>query len=185
MAAPAQTSRQPQTTTRPHLTPFTLPTSRHLSRNVHTPMAADPWLIPHARPHINQGLRQAGHSGSVADKLSRAVSLLAAQGVPQITQSAGPEPGARGARATGLSYGAPLPSPPPRTDGQGNSSGAGTIGGTKAELEVEGVGTCRLEDQDVDVAGGHKRRWVPARAQKWPHHHLPNQIRMGSSEPRS
>lgn len=39
-------------------------------------------------PHINYALRQAGHSDSVADELTRALGLLAAHGVLQLTQSA-------------------------------------------------------------------------------------------------
>jgi len=41
-----------------------------------------------AMPHINHALRQAGHSETVSDELTRALGLLAAHGVLQLTQSA-------------------------------------------------------------------------------------------------
>ena len=88
-AAPVHFHRQPQATIRPNLTPLTLPAILRLSRDVHTPMASDPGV----RPHINHGLRQAGQSCSVADKLPRTLGLLSTQEILQITQLAGPEPG--------------------------------------------------------------------------------------------
>ena len=39
-------------------------------------------------PHINHSFRQAGHSDTVVDELTRASGLLAAHGVLQLTQSA-------------------------------------------------------------------------------------------------
>ena len=125
LAAPAHTRHQSQA-------PFTMPAILRPSLNVHMPTAPDPWVTSQAMPYIKQSLRQAGHSSSVADKLTRAVGLLAAQGVLQMTQSAGPEPGARSARATGLNSAAPLPSYSPWPDGQGNSSRAGTKGEKEA-----------------------------------------------------
>ena len=56
-------------------------------------MAPETWVTSQAMPYINQSLRQAGFSSSVADKLNRAAGLLAAQGVLQVTHSADPEPG--------------------------------------------------------------------------------------------
>merc|ERR1712127_554424 len=53
--------------------------------NMHTPIAPDPWVSSQAMPHINYALRSAGHSETVADELTRALGLLAAHGVLQIT----------------------------------------------------------------------------------------------------
>ena len=91
--APAPTRHQPQAASRHRLTPFTLPSTLRLSLNVHTPRPHDPWVTSLAEPYINQCLRQAGLSSSVADKLTSAPGLLAAQGVLQVSQSVDLEPG--------------------------------------------------------------------------------------------
>merc|ERR1719458_2048103 len=63
-------------------------TNLRLTLNMMTPIPPDPWVSSQAMPHINYALRQAGHSDSVADELTRALGLLAAHGVLQLTQSA-------------------------------------------------------------------------------------------------
>merc|ERR1719430_874206 len=63
-------------------------TNLRLTLNMMTPIPPDPWESNQAMPHINYALRQAGHSDSVADELTRALGLLAAHGVLQLTQSA-------------------------------------------------------------------------------------------------
>ena len=63
-------------------------TNLRLTLNVHAPTAPDPWVTSQAMPHINHALRQAGHSETVSDELTRAHGLLAAHGVLQLTQSA-------------------------------------------------------------------------------------------------
>jgi len=63
-------------------------TNLRLTLNVHAPTAPDPWVTSQAMPHINHALRQAGHSETVSDELTRALGLLAAHGVLQLTQSA-------------------------------------------------------------------------------------------------
>ena len=63
-------------------------TNLKLTLNVHAPTAPDPWVTSQAMPHINHALRQAGHSETVSDELTRALGLLAAHGVLQLTQSA-------------------------------------------------------------------------------------------------
>merc|ERR1719211_269901 len=63
-------------------------TNLKLTLNIHAPTAPDPWVTSQAMPHINHALRQAGHSDTVADELTRALGLLAAHGVLQLTQSA-------------------------------------------------------------------------------------------------
>ena len=84
-------------------------TNLRLTLNMMNPIAPDPWVSSQAMPHINYALRQvglclkffcsrslllqAGHSDSAADELTRALGLLAAHGVLQLTQSAAkPEP---------------------------------------------------------------------------------------------
>jgi len=66
-------------------------TNLKLTLNVHVPTAPDPWVTSQAMPHINHSLRQAGHSDTVADELTRALGLLAAHGVLNLTQSAATE----------------------------------------------------------------------------------------------
>merc|ERR1711881_579750 len=66
-------------------------TDLELTINTHSPIAPDPWVSSQAMPHINYSLRQAGHSDTVADELTRALGLLAAHGVLQLTQSAAKE----------------------------------------------------------------------------------------------
>merc|ERR1719237_1238381 len=66
-------------------------TNLKLTLNVHAPTAPDPWVTSQAMPHINHALRQAGHSETVSDELTRALGLLAAHGVLQLTQSAAPQ----------------------------------------------------------------------------------------------
>merc|ERR1719430_1211742 len=63
-------------------------TNLRLTLNIHQPTPPDPWVSSQAMPHINYSLRQAGHSDTVADELTRALGLLAAHGVLQLTQSA-------------------------------------------------------------------------------------------------
>ena len=79
-------------------------TNLRLTLNMMNPIAPDPWVSSQAMPHINYALRQvgfprkyfcsqslllqAGHSNSAADELTRALGLLAAHGVLQLTQSA-------------------------------------------------------------------------------------------------
>merc|ERR1719370_1556452 len=63
-------------------------TNLRLTLNMHAPTPPDPWVSSQAMPHINYSLRQAGHSDTVADELTRALGLLAAHGVLQLTQSA-------------------------------------------------------------------------------------------------
>merc|ERR1719209_1291191 len=63
-------------------------TNLKLTLNVHAPTAPDPWVTSQAMPHISHALRGAGHSETVADELTRALGLLAAHGVLQLTQSA-------------------------------------------------------------------------------------------------
>merc|ERR1719347_695746 len=63
-------------------------TNLKLTLNIHAPTAPDPWVTSQAMPHINHALRQAGHSETVSDELTRALGLLAAHGVLQLTQSA-------------------------------------------------------------------------------------------------
>merc|ERR1719402_1538875 len=63
-------------------------TNLRLTLNMHAPIPPDPWVSSQAMPHINYALRQAGHSDTVADELTRALGLLAAHGVLQLTQSA-------------------------------------------------------------------------------------------------
>merc|ERR1719264_2466961 len=108
-------------------------TNLRLTLNMHAPIPPDPWVSSQAMPHINYALRQAGHSDTVADELTRALGLLAAHGVLQLNQSAakaehgqqqwaGAAAQAYGASASygssyGSSYGyaqpaAPAPQPP-------------------------------------------------------------------------
>jgi len=63
-------------------------TNLRLTLNMLAPIPPDPWVSSQAMPHINYALRQAGHSDTVADELTRALGLLAAHGVLQLTQSA-------------------------------------------------------------------------------------------------
>jgi len=63
-------------------------TNLRLTLNMHAPIPPDPWVSSQAMPHINYALRQAGHSDTVADELTRALGLLAAHGVLQLNQSA-------------------------------------------------------------------------------------------------
>ena len=63
-------------------------TNLKLTLNIHAPTAPDPWVTSQAMPHIIHALRQAGHSETVSDELTRALGLLAAHGVLQLTQSA-------------------------------------------------------------------------------------------------
>merc|ERR1711934_1243694 len=63
-------------------------TNLRLTLNMHAPIPPDPWVSSQAMPHINYALRQAGHSETVSDELTRALGLLAAHGVLQLTQSA-------------------------------------------------------------------------------------------------
>ena len=80
-AALTPIGRQLQAAISLKLTPSTGPTYRRLTLE--------------ARPHINQSLRQASYSSSVADELTRAEGLLTIQEVPKLTQSAVMEPGGR------------------------------------------------------------------------------------------
>merc|ERR1719402_1733853 len=88
-------------------------TNLRLTLNVHAPTAPDPWVTSQAMPHINHSLRQAGHSDTVADELTRALGLLAAHGVLQLTQSAATEPITSGwAGETQYGYGTTAAHPP-------------------------------------------------------------------------
>ena len=90
-------------------------TNLRLTMNMHTPIAPDPWVSSQAMPHINYALRSAGHSETVADELTRALGLLAAHGVLQLTQSAAIQPATTGWAGEKVSsaygYGA-QPAPP-------------------------------------------------------------------------
>lgn len=91
-------------------------TNLRLTLNVHSPTAPDPWVTSQAMPHINHSLRQAGHSDTVADELTRALGLLAAHGVLQLTQSAATEPITTGwAGETQYGYGTTAAQPHPPT----------------------------------------------------------------------
>jgi len=93
-------------------------TNLRLTLNVHAPTAPDPWVTSQAMPHINHALRQAGHSDTVSDELTRALGLLAAHGVLQLTQSAAPQDSsatqgwAGETGAYGYGSQAPRPQPP-------------------------------------------------------------------------
>jgi len=91
-------------------------TSLRLTLNMMTPIPPDPWVSSQAMPHINYSLRQAGHSDTVADELTRALGLLAAHGVLQLTQSAlKAEPAGQGwaGETAGYGYGSPAAPPTP------------------------------------------------------------------------
>jgi len=87
-----------------------------------TPIPPDPWVSSQAMPHINYSLRQAGHSDTVADELTRALGLLAAHGVLQLSQSAAKveatavTTGWAGEQAAATNYGySSQPAPPGQT----------------------------------------------------------------------
>jgi len=84
---------------------------------MHAPTPPDPWVSSQAMPHINYSLRQAGHSDTVADELTRALGLLAAHGVLQLTQSAAKqEPAVGWAGESSYGYGTSVqPTPPGQT----------------------------------------------------------------------
>merc|ERR1719220_497051 len=101
-------------------------TNLRLTLNMLAPIPPDPWVSSQAMPHINYALRQAGHSDSVADELTRALGLLAAHGVLQLTQSAakaepqqvwaGEQVQHQQAAAASYNYSpAPAPTPPGQT----------------------------------------------------------------------
>jgi len=94
-------------------------TNLRLTLNMSTPIAPDPWVSSQAMPHINYSLRQAGHSDTVADELTRALGLLAAHGVLQLSQSAAKTEvttGWAGEQAVDSSYGyGAQPAPPGQT----------------------------------------------------------------------
>jgi hypothetical protein len=96
-------------------------TNLRLTLNMHSPTPPDPWVSSQAMPHINYSLRQAGHSDTVADELTRALGLLAAHGVLQLTQqpcmqsAAKAEPAAAWAGETAYGYGGSVPTPPGQT----------------------------------------------------------------------
>lgn len=91
-------------------------TNLRLTLNMHAPTPPDPWVSSQAMPHINYSLRQAGHSDTVADELTRALGLLAAHGVLQLTQSAAKEePVTAWAGETAAGYGYGQPAPPGQT----------------------------------------------------------------------
>merc|ERR1719319_1413808 len=91
-------------------------TNLRLTLNMLSPIPPDPWVSSQAMPHINYSLRQAGHSDTVADELTRALGLLAAHGVLQLTQSAAKAEASQGwaGESAGFagSYGAPAAQPP-------------------------------------------------------------------------
>jgi len=91
-------------------------TNLRLTLNMLSPIPPDPWVSSQAMPHINYSLRQAGHSDTVADELTRALGLLAAHGVLQLTQSAAKTEASQGwaGESAGFagSYGAPAAQPP-------------------------------------------------------------------------
>jgi len=97
-------------------------TNLRLTLNMHQPTPPDPWVSSQAMPHINHALRQAGHSDTVADELTRALGLLAAHGVLALTQSA-----ATVVQQTWAGETAPYPGydavapPPPTPPGQPSS----------------------------------------------------------------
>ena len=92
-------------------------TNLRLTLNVQAPTAPDPWVTSQAMPHISHALRGAGHSETVADELTRALGLLAAHGVLQLSQSAAAVDTSGGQGWAGeASYGyggAPAPRPEP------------------------------------------------------------------------
>jgi len=91
-------------------------TNLRLTLNMHQPTPPDPWVSSQAMPHINYSLRQAGHSDTVADELTRALGLLAAHGVLQLTQSAAKqEPTTGWAGESAYGYGTVVPTPPGQT----------------------------------------------------------------------
>jgi len=119
-------------------------TNLRLTLNMHAPTPPDPWVSrqvlfscivgkvqqpgmvkrmwqewrnSQAMPHINYSLRQAGHSDTVADELTRALGLLAAHGVLQLTQSAAKqEPAVGWAGESSYGYGTSVqPTPPGQT----------------------------------------------------------------------
>jgi len=92
-------------------------TDLKLTINMHSPIAPDPWVSSQAMPHINYSLRQAGHSDTVADELTRALGLLAAHGVLQLTQSAAKQETATvgWAGEEDYGYGSSVPAPPGQT----------------------------------------------------------------------
>jgi len=93
-------------------------TNLRLTLNMHAPTPPDPWVSSQAMPHINYSLRQAGHSDTVADELTRALGLLAAHGVLQLTQSAAKEEPVSGwaGETAGYGYGGSVqPAPPGQT----------------------------------------------------------------------
>ena len=79
MAVPAATG--------PNTPTLALPPTLRLSLIVHAPFAHDPWFTSQTMPHINHSFCQAGHPDTVVDELTRALGLLAAHGVLQLTQS--------------------------------------------------------------------------------------------------
>merc|ERR1712013_861678 len=95
-------------------------TNLRLTLNMLAPIPPDPWVSSQAMPHINYALRQAGHSDTVADELTRALGLLAAHGVLQLTQSAAKAYGASASYGSSYSSSyssyaqpaAPQPQPP-------------------------------------------------------------------------
>merc|ERR1719153_128708 len=92
-------------------------TNLKLTINMHAPIPPDPWVSSQAMPHINYALRQAGHSDTVADELTRALGLLAAHGVLQLTQSAAKQETTAGGWAgeEDYGYGSSVPAPPGQT----------------------------------------------------------------------
>lgn len=91
-------------------------TNLRLTLNMLSPIPPDPWVSSQAMPHINYSLRQAGHSDTVADELTRALGLLAAHGVLQLTQSAvKAEPAGQGwaGETQGYGYGSSAAPPAP------------------------------------------------------------------------
>merc|ERR1719400_2381503 len=92
-------------------------TNLRLTLNMMTPIPPDPWVSSQAMPHINYSLRQAGHSDTVADELTRALGLLAAHGVLQLTQSAAKAEPSQGWAGESPGYGGGFGSSQPPTPG--------------------------------------------------------------------
>lgn len=92
-------------------------TNLRLTLNMLSPIPPDPWVSSQAMPHINYSLRQAGHSDTVADELTRALGLLAAHGVLQLTQSAAKAEPSQGWAGESPGYGGGFGSSQPPTPG--------------------------------------------------------------------
>ena len=143
VAAAAATTGSPATG--PKTPPLARPSTLRLTPNVHAHSAPVPWATSQTMLHINNSLRQAGHSDTVADKLTGASGLFAAHGVLQLTQSTCMEPVIQQGGAGNQQAGAvPFATGP---EGPGEQAAVEHQGSPLSEKESDGLARSREEGE--------------------------------------